>query len=174
MDAPKTMLETRRFKVIERQVERPDGGFARCQFVEHPGAVVILPLVSPNQICLIHNVRLTVDKTLLELPAGTRESGETPLETAHRELAEETGYRAGRIEPIGAFFTSPGILTERMYAFVATDLRPGTPQLEDNEQIVPVVIELDRVLEMIDGGELEDGKSIAAILMWHRKRDPAG
>ncbi|HMB95086.1 MAG TPA: NUDIX hydrolase, partial [Tepidisphaeraceae bacterium] len=87
------------------------------EVVVHPGAVVILPLLKDDQIVLIRNRRYAVGQILIELPAGTLEKGEPPMNCAGRELLEETGYLAGRIQPIGNFFTSPGILSEKMYAF---------------------------------------------------------
>src|ERR1700754_652061 len=102
------LLENRRFTVVERTVTRPDGQTASVQFVRHPGSVAILPILSDGRVCLIRNRRLTVDKTLLEIPAGTREANEPPMTTAHRELAEETGYRAGRMEELVSYYPAPG------------------------------------------------------------------
>src|SRR3990170_1113921 len=104
-----TLLETSRFKVVDHTVTRPDGRTASCQYVVHPGSVAILPLVDVDHVCLIRSRRLTVGQTLVEVPAGTREPGENPLETARRELAEETGYRAARWEQLAEFYASPGI-----------------------------------------------------------------
>jgi ADP-ribose pyrophosphatase len=165
-----TLLETRRFRVVEQTVTRPDGRTASCQFVESPGAVAILPLVDDQHICLIRNRRLTVRQTLIEVPAGTREPDEGPLETARRELAEETGYQAARWEPLAEFFPSPGILSERMYLFVARDLTPGEPQREANEEIENLVLSWDEALAMVDRGEIQDGKSIVALLTYDRRR----
>src|SRR5687768_15822636 len=104
-----TLLETKRFTVVEETVVRPDGHVARLQYVEHPGAVAILPLVNDNQVCLIRSRRLTVHKTLIEVPAGTRELNEAPLETARRELAEETGYQATHFAQLATYYPSPGV-----------------------------------------------------------------
>lgn len=169
-DQQRTLLETRRFNVVECIVARADGREASCQFVEHPGSVAILPLVDEDHLCLIRNHRLTVRQTLVELPAGTREPGEPPVETARRELAEETGYRAARLEELPGFFPSPGILNERMHLFVATGLVPGQPQREPNEQIENLVVTWDKALSMIDRGEIQDGKTLVAILAYDRHR----
>src|SRR5262245_22231905 len=93
------LLVTRRFTVVEEIVVRDAREF-RCQYVRHPGAVAILPFVDDRRVCLIRSHRLTVGKTLIEVPAGTREPNETPLETARRELTEETGYQATHLEPL--------------------------------------------------------------------------
>ena len=116
------LLTTRLFEVERRVFPRVGQTSVRRDVVVHPGAVVILPVLEDGRLVLIRNYRYPVEKELLELAAGTREPDETPLETARRELEEETGYRAGVIEPLTEFYTSPGILTERMYAFLATDL----------------------------------------------------
>src|SRR5215467_3858506 len=104
------LLETRRFKVVEKRLSRPDGQVASVQFVRHPGSVAILPVLDDGRVCLIRSRRLTVDETLIEIPAGTREPGESPLETARRELAEETGYRAKLFEELVAYYPSPGVM----------------------------------------------------------------
>src|SRR5579862_3427694 len=86
------------------------------EVVAHPGAVVILGLLPDDQVLLIRNFRYAVGQTLMELPAGTLEKGEDPMNCAGRELLEETGYMAGRLSPIASFFSSPGILNEKLYA----------------------------------------------------------
>ena len=169
-DQERNLLETRRFALVERLVERPDGTTASCQFVRHPGSVAVLPLVDDDHVCLIRSRRLTVDKTLVEVPAGTREPGEPPLETARRELIEETGYRAERLEELLSYYSSPGILSEKMHVFVATGLTPGEPAREENEEIENLVVTWSEALAMIDRGEIEDGKTIVAILIWERMR----
>jgi len=169
-DQIKTLLETRRFRVVEQTVARPDGRTASCQFVENPGAVAILPLVDDSHICLIRNRRLTVRQTLVELPAGTREPNEEPLETARRELAEETGYLAARWDPLADFFPSPGVLSERMHLFVASELTPGEPRREANEEIENLILPWDDALAMVDRGEIKDGKTIVALLAYDRRR----
>ncbi len=167
-DNERTLLKTRRFEVIERSVERPDGNAASCQFVRHGGSVAILPIVDEDHICLIRSRRLTVDRTLIEVPAGTCEPGEPPLETARRELIEETGYRAERIEALVSYYSSPGILSEKMHVFVATGLTAGEPAREENEEIENLVVTWSEALAMIDRGEIEDGKTIVALLCYKR------
>jgi len=166
----RTLLETRRFNVVEEVVPRPDGSTASCVFVQHPGAVAILPMVDPDRICLIHSRRLTVEQTLVEVPAGTREPNEPPLDGARRELQEETGYRAEHWEKLGEFYTSPGILTERMHVFLATGLTAGPPRREANEEIENFVVTWDEAMAMIDRGEIVDGKTLVALLAYDRRR----
>ncbi len=117
---------------------------------------------------LIRNDRVAVGERIWELPAGTLEPGEAPEVSAGRELEEETGYRAGRITRLGAFYTSPGFIDERIHAYTAEELEPTAQALEDGEDIVVERVPVTEVLAMIDDGRLCDAKSIAAILMWRR------
>jgi ADP-ribose pyrophosphatase len=166
----RTLLETRRFTVVEEIVVRWDGREARCQYVKHPGAVAILPLVDEQHVCLIRSRRLTVGKTLIEIPAGTREPDEMPLETARRELAEETGYTAAHFEELATYYPSPGVLSEQMWVFVARDLTPGQPAREANEEIENLVVTWEDALAMIDLGEIQDSKTLVALLMFDRRQ----
>src|SRR6185369_16052667 len=120
-----TLLKGRRFNVVEKTVTRADGQSASVQYVKHLGSVAILPVFDDGRVCLIRSRRLTVNATLVEVPAGTREPDEPPLETARRELAEETGYRATSFEELLSYFPSPGVLSERMWIFVAKGLSAG-------------------------------------------------
>jgi ADP-ribose pyrophosphatase len=142
--------------------------------VLHPGAVAILPLVDDRRICLVRNRRPSIDRTLVEIPAGTLEVGEEPAVCAARELAEETGYTAGRLERLAAFYLSPGILNERMHVFTAHGLVAGPARREANEEIENLVVETDEALEMIARGEIEDGKTIAALLFYNAFRREQG
>jgi ADP-ribose pyrophosphatase len=163
-----TFLKGRRFSVVEKTVTRGDGQFASVQFVKHFGSVAILPLLDDGRVCLIHSRRLTVDETLIEVPAGTREPDESPLETARRELAEETGYRAQSFEELVAYYPSPGISSERMWIYVARGLTEGPPAREANEEIDNLLVSYDEALAMIDRREIQDGKTIVALLTYHR------
>ena len=165
----RVLVETKRFTAVEQTLQRPDGAVATLQYIEHPGSVAILPLVDDDHLCLIRSRRLTVDETLIEVPAGTREPDEPALETARRELAEETGYRAGRMEELLSYYPSPGISNERMWVYAAHDLTPGDPAREDNEEIENLVVSWPEALAMIDRGEIRDGKTLVAILMWERQ-----
>jgi ADP-ribose pyrophosphatase len=131
--------------------------------------VAVLPLVDENHICLIRSRRLTVGKTLVELPAGTREPNEAPEQTARRELAEETGYQAARFDELVSFYPSPGISNERMWVYVAHGLTAGDPKREPNEEIENFVVAWDDALAMIERGEIHDGKTLVALLWYARK-----
>jgi len=164
------LLQARRFQVVRIAHQVPDGTLHNHEVVLHPGAVVILPLVGPDRVCLIENYRVAVGQTLWELPAGTLEPDEDPAETAARELIEETGYRAGKIEKLTEFFMSPGILCERMHLFLATDLRPGSAAPEAGEEIQTHVMGLDQALAKCDSGQVQDAKTLAGLLWYDRLR----
>jgi ADP-ribose pyrophosphatase len=166
----RTLLKARRFTVVEKTLTRADGQVASVQYVKHLGSVAILPVLDDGGVCLIRSRRLTVGETLIEVPAGTREPDESPLETARRELAEETGYRATSFEELLAYFPSPGVLSERMWIFVAKGLSAGPHAREANEEIENLVVSWDEALAMLDRREIQDGKTIVALLAYQRMR----
>lgn len=145
------------------------GRVIQREVVRHPGAVVIVPRSGPDHVILVKNQRIAVDDALWELPAGTREPGEEPIITAKRELEEETGYRAGRIETIGKFFTSPGFCDELIHVFVADDLEFVGQRLEPHEKIEAHELSWAKTLAMIDDGTICDCKTIAGLLMVLRR-----
>ena len=114
---------------------------------------------------LVRQYRKAVEGTLLEVPAGSVDMGEGPEDCARRELLEETGYTAGRVELLASFYTTPGFCTERMHAFLATDLTPGEAQPEFDEDIQVITVPLNEAMGMIQSGEIKDAKSIASLLL---------
>ena len=170
MDDREILLQTRKFDVERVTFTTRDGGTATREVVSHPGAVAVLPLLDDGRVVMIRNRRFAVGKRLWELMAGTIDPGETPEQCARRELEEETGYRAGALEPLFAFYTSPGMCTERMHAFVATDLEPGEQRLERTEDIEVVPMSVERIEAMLRAGEIEDGKTAATFLYWRAFR----
>lgn len=163
------LLATKRFQVVRKTRVSPAGVSHTREYIEHPGAVTIVPVLPDGRLCFVQNYRLAVGQSLLELPAGTLDPGEAPVATAERELAEETGYLAGRLEPLLEFFVSPGILNERMHVFLATELREGPPHREATEEIENVLLALPEALERLDRGEIRDAKSVAALLFYARR-----
>lgn len=159
----KRLLSTRLFAVEQRVYRRDGGAPVTRDVIVHPGAVVILPVLDDGRIVMIRNFRYAVESELWELPAGTREPSESPVETARRELEEETGYRADAITPLMDFFTSPGVMTERMYAFRATKLTHVGQRLEAGERIETELLDVDEVRRRLIDGAFKDGKTIAVL-----------
>ena len=147
-----------------------DGGLADREVVVHPGAVAMLAMVDDDRVCLVRNERFAVGETLLEVPAGTREPDESPIETAARELTEETGYTAGRIEPMGSWWVSPGVLSERMFLFLCTDLTPGPTSHQPDERLQAVVVPYVEALAMVADGRIDDAKTMLALILGDRLR----
>ena len=164
----RVVFEGRKFSLVKRAVRDRDGAEREYDLVVHPGAAVILPVLDDGRIVMIRNYRFAVDATLLELPAGTLEPPEPAIECARRELIEETGYRAERIEPLMTFYSTPGMSTECMYVFVARGLTAGAAAREAGEEIENEVISLADALEGVRSGEIRDGKSVAALLYYER------
>jgi ADP-ribose pyrophosphatase len=164
------LLQCGRFSVVRQQRTTPAGETVVRETVQHPGSVVVIPLLDGGRVCLLRNDRLAVGATLIELPAGTLDRDEPPVETARRELAEETGYTAGTIEPLAEMLMSPGILHERTHVFVATGLSPGPTSLEPGEEIERFEVPWDEALRLVDLGRIEDAKTIAALLLYDRRR----
>jgi len=167
------LLEATRFRVVRRG-ERVPGGPPRIRdVIEHPGSVVVVPLLSPVEVCLVEVVRVAVGRTLLELPAGTLDRVESLVDAAARELAEETGYRSGRLTAAGGFWMSPGILRERMHLFVARGLTAGEQALEPGEIIQTRVVLWPEAVAMCLDGRIHDAKSVAGILLCETRRRTA-
>jgi ADP-ribose pyrophosphatase len=162
-----SVFESRKFRV-ERRAFDLRGVRHVHDVVVHPGAAVVLPLLPDGRLVLIHNYRVAVGEELLELPAGTLDAGEPPEQCAQRELAEETGYRAGHLEPLVSFYSTPGILTERMHVFLATQLVAGPAAREAGEQIRLAPTPHTEALVAIRDGRIIDGKTILALLYYDR------
>lgn len=145
----------------------PDGSALRRGTIEHPGAVVLIPLRFSNgqpELVMVSQYRLAIDETILELPAGTRGRNETWLSCAQRELREETGYRAENFFLLGEFWPAPGLSSELMKLYLATDLTPD-PLPQDADEVLAVQQHaLSELVPMAKDGRLRDAKTIVGIL----------
>ena len=170
-----TLVSTRRAyagRIIHVDIDTvrfPNGSTGDLEMVRHPGAAAVLPfLTDPDgddpQILLIRQFRHAANGYLYEIPAGRLDAGEAPNACAARELREETGCTAARLEPLTTFFTTPGFTDERIHAFMASDLTRGETAQEQDEFMTLEPVPMSRALEMIRSGELNDAKSALTIL----------
>jgi len=150
-------------------VETAAGAGVR-EVVEHPGAVLLMALDGDDNVFMVRQYRHPVGRVLLELPAGTIDEGEAPETCAVRELREETGHRPRSIESLGGFFLSPGYSTEYIHLFLATDLEEAPLDTGDEEDLRALRIPFAETLRRVDAGEIRDAKSIAALLLFARRR----
>ena len=157
------LLKGARFNVHRIMLTGDDGQLYQREVVRHPGAVVLLPILDDGRVVMIENTRPTVGETLLELPAGTREPEEEAVVTASRELIEETGYRAGKLELIHEFYSAPGICDELMYLYRATELVAGEPNREATESIVNRIATRDEIRQWIAAGSVRDAKTLVGL-----------
>ena len=162
----KLLLNGERFDVHQMTLAGSDGKTYHREVIRHPGAVVLLPLIDQDTVVLIENGRPTVGETLLELPAGTREVGEPAETTAARELTEETGYQAKRLDCVHEFFSAPGISDELMHLYVATELTAGSASREAVEQIENRIVTRDQISQLIADGKIRDGKTLIGLYVF--------
>lgn len=150
-------------------VKLPNGEQSKREIVRHPGAVAIVPLLDTGEIVMVHQFRLPAGRVMLEIPAGTLHEGEDPLLGAERELQEEIGQRPGKLERIGGEYTAPGYTTEYIHLYLATGLQESKLDVDEDEFLEIVTLPLDEALRRVENGEIEDGKTIAALLLVARR-----
>jgi ADP-ribose pyrophosphatase len=152
------------------EVEEPGGVRAVREVVRHRGSVAALPVHSDGRMVLVRQYRYAVDQLVWELPAGRLDLDESPEEGARRELEEEVGLRAGHVEPLCVFFTSPGFCDEVMHLFRATELTEVPPRPEADERIEARSFDLDEARAMMQRGEVREGKTLVALLLESERR----
>ncbi|MGH2398446.1 MAG: NUDIX domain-containing protein [bacterium] len=146
------------------EVALRSGRTATREIVEHRGAVAVVPLIAEGDVILVRQYRGATGGTLLEIPAGTLEKGEDVEHALQRELAEEIGMRAGRVQHLASFYPSPGFLTEIVNVYLATDLTPHRLEAEE-EDLEVLRLPLREARAMVDRGEIRDAKSIIGLLL---------
>jgi ADP-ribose pyrophosphatase len=147
-------------------VEKASGKTTTRDVVEHADCVAIVALDEQDNVILVRQFRHAVDRFLLEIPAGGIDPGEEPIDSVRRELQEEIGYFPKKIKKLGGFYSVPGYGTEYLHCFVATDLVSSRLIAEDTEDIELVPVSPDDISQLIASGEISDGKTIAALLMY--------
>jgi ADP-ribose pyrophosphatase len=169
MQTPETLDSKKVFagRVFNVTVDtvRESGKTYMREIVHHRGSAVILPAFDDGTIALVRQYRHPAARYLLELPAGTLDDQEPPEAGAARELEEELGLVAGKLEKLSQFFISPGFCEEKMWLYLATDLTATVQRLDEDEMIEIVRLPIERVLQMITDGEIEDAKTIIGLLL---------
>ena len=152
------------------QVSEPGGVEGTREVVRQSGSVAALPVHADGRVVLVRQFRYAVADFVWELPAGRRDPGESPEAGARRELEEEVGLRAGALERISTFWTTPGFCDEVMHLFRATELEPVPPRPEEDERIEPARFTLDEAMAMVARGEIREGKTLVALLLERARR----
>jgi ADP-ribose pyrophosphatase len=161
-----TIYEGRVFTIIRDEVEHFSGYTGVREVVEHHGGAVIVALFENGDVLLVRQFRYPMQRMIFELPAGKLHPGEDPRHCALRELEEETGWRAGRLDHLTSMLSTPGFCSEVLHIFLATELAPGTQQLEEGEESLEIHrVPLARAINMCQIGEIADGKTIAGLML---------
>ena len=166
-----TLYRGRVIRLIRETLQAGRSRLVR-ETVQHPGAVVIVPLLEDGRVVMVRQYRRAVRRTLLELPAGTREPGEPHERCARRELEEETGRRAHRWRRIARFYAAPGFCSEQLTVFLAEGLTRTRAHPEPDEDVRPVMVPLGTALAWIASGTICDAKTIIGLLATHRLLPP--
>jgi len=155
-------------KVISLQVDTvqlPDGATATREIVKHPGAAAVLALLD-DKMLVVEQYRKPLEKFQVEIPAGKLDPGEEPIVAAARELEEETGYRAGKLRPLSAFYTSPGFADEKLYVFIAEELEKGQSRPDEDEFLNVEAITFEQAQAYIREEKISDAKTLLAVYAW--------
>jgi ADP-ribose pyrophosphatase len=163
--ASRRIHEGRIVRLREDTVELEGGRTVLREVVEHDDVVGVVPLDNDGNVVLVRQYRLPAEEALLEIPAGGVDAGESDEGAAQRELQEETGYRAGRLERLAGFFVSPGYCTEFIHVFLATDLAESVIAGDDDENIALERMPLAAAVGLIEKSEIKDAKSIVGLLL---------
>ena len=159
------LLKGRAFAIRRDWMKTTDGRETKFDIIEHGGSVVIVPLDSDGNLLFVRQYRHATGQDLLELPAGTLEENEDPDVCAAREIREETGFAAGKLERLGQFYLAPGYSTEFMVVYLATDLTHDPLEADADEFLSVERIPFAQALEMARRGEMPDAKSLAALFL---------
>ena len=163
------------FKLVNENYTLDNGVTADMDFIQHPGAVAVVPMLNQMDVVLIKQYRHSIREFIWEIPAGTLDAQESPLACAERELIEETGYSAAKWHQLGEITPLPGYSDERIHIFLASDLKPGEQNLDRDEMLIVHSLQFKATLQMILTGEIQDGKTICGLFLaskWLEKNRP--
>jgi len=159
------LMQGRAFKIRRDHLKTPDGRETKFEIIEHGGSVIIVPIDADGNMLFVRQYRHATGMDLLELPAGTRDGDEPFEDCAAREIREETGMEAGKLQKIGEFYLAPGYSTEFMVVYLATDLNHNPLEADDDEFLEVEKIPVAEAIQRAKRGEIPDAKSLAALLL---------
>lgn len=159
------LLQGRAFKIRRDHLKMPDGGETKFEIIEHGGSVIIIPVDADGNLLFVRQYRHAAGMDLLELPAGTRDGDEPYEDCAAREIREETGMEAGKLQKVGEFYLAPGYSTEFMAVYLATDLKHNPLEADDDEFLEVEKIPIQEAFQMAERGKIPDAKSLAALFL---------
>lgn len=160
-----TLMQGRAFKIRRDYLKTPDGRETKFEIIEHGGSVVLVPVDKEGNLLFVRQYRHATGMDLLELPAGTRDGDEPFEECAAREIREETGMEAGKLQKVGEFYLAPGYSTEFMAVFLATDLKHNPLEADDDEFLEVEKVPVGEAVQRAERGEIPDAKSLAALFL---------
>jgi ADP-ribose pyrophosphatase len=160
-----TLHKGRVFSLVNENYTLENGVTSEMDFIQHPGAAAMVPLLNNQEVVLIKQYRHAIREFIWEIPAGTLDAGESPLNCARRELVEETGYSADDWQQLGTITPLPGCSDERIHIFLASDLKPAEQHLDDDEMLNVHIVKFNDALQMILAGGISDGKTISGLFL---------
>lgn len=170
INSSQTVFHVGRFRLDTEKVTLDNGVDTTLHVLRHPGAVAVVPFLNEATVILIQQYRHALGDYIWEIPAGTIDAGEKPLNCAGRELIEETGFRANNFDFLGDIFLAPGYSDERLHLFLGYDLVPDVQNLEPDEVLEVKQVLLTDALSMIESGEIRDAKTITGLLLADKQR----
>lgn len=168
----RTLHRGRVFNLVTENYTLENGVTADMDFIQHPGAAAMVPMLNQQEVILIRQYRHAVREFIWEIPAGTLNPQESPIDCAKRELIEEIGYASNKWHQLGTITPLPGCSDERIHIFLAADLKPAQQNLDKDEMLNVHAVELKKALKMIVRGEIYDGKTISGLFLasnWLKK-----
>ena len=160
-----TIHKGRVYELVSENITLENGVTTETEFIHHPGATAIVPMLNKTQIILINQYRHALRKFIWEIPAGTLKPGETAITCARRELIEETGYSARKFKQLAEITPVPGYSDERIYIYLATDLEPTGQSLDSDEILNVHTLRFEEALNMIRKGKIQDSKTISGLFL---------
>ena len=168
-----TLHQGRVFRLVNEKYTLDNGVASDMDFIQHPGAAAMVPMLNHTDVILIKQYRHAIRKFIWEIPAGTLDPDESPINCAKRELIEEIGYSANNWHQLGTITPLPGCSDERIHIFLASELNPAEQNLDADEMLNVHKMKLSKALQMIFSGEIQDGKTISGLFLafnWLKKR----